>query len=137
MNKYDAHFYTLVSTDTKEMIHAARRQRFLVDQGYSYKVLKQSEIEARVLAPGAPPLRYSTVEEQIALLRQVMDARADLLGEEKELDEARFDEDPLPAATGTGKGRGSGPGTTTVRSEGVLAAMTGSGTRLYSEVQRK
>lgn len=41
---YDAYFYTLVTSDTLEMRHAAKRQRFLVDQGYSYKVMKQHEV---------------------------------------------------------------------------------------------
>jgi len=33
-----AYFYTLVSTDTKEMYYSAKRQRFLVQQGYSFEV---------------------------------------------------------------------------------------------------
>jgi DNA excision repair protein ERCC-3 len=34
-----ARFYTLVSPDTREVAHAARRQRFLIDQGYRYRVV--------------------------------------------------------------------------------------------------
>lgn len=37
--EYNAFFYNLVSTDTEEMVFAAKRQRFLVNQGYSYKVV--------------------------------------------------------------------------------------------------
>ncbi len=37
--EYNAFFYTLVSQDTMEMHYAAKRQRFLVNQGYSYKVI--------------------------------------------------------------------------------------------------
>lgn len=36
--EYNAFFYTLVSQDTMEMNYARKRQRFLVNQGYSYKV---------------------------------------------------------------------------------------------------
>lgn len=36
--EYNAFFYSLVSQDTKEMAYATGRQRFLIDQGYSYKV---------------------------------------------------------------------------------------------------
>ncbi len=36
--EYNAFFYSLVSKDTVEMSYATRRQRFLVDQGYAYKV---------------------------------------------------------------------------------------------------
>ncbi len=34
-----AHFYTLVSQDTADQEHAARRQRFLIEQGYSYTIV--------------------------------------------------------------------------------------------------
>ncbi len=33
-----AHFYTVVSRDTNEAEFAARRQRFLAEQGYSYDI---------------------------------------------------------------------------------------------------
>jgi DNA excision repair protein ERCC-3 len=34
----DAFFYTLVSQDTHEMYYSTKRQQFLIDQGYSFKV---------------------------------------------------------------------------------------------------
>lgn len=37
--EYNAYFYSLVSQDTQEMAYSTKRQRFLVDQGYSFKVL--------------------------------------------------------------------------------------------------
>lgn len=37
--EYNAFFYTLVSQDTMEMSYSRKRQRFLIDQGYSYKVV--------------------------------------------------------------------------------------------------
>ncbi len=37
-----AHFYTLVSADTVEQTHAARRQRFLIEQGYTYRITAYS-----------------------------------------------------------------------------------------------
>nr|CAG4638268.1 EOG090X01LU [Cyclestheria hislopi] len=37
--EYNAFFYTLVSQDTLEMSFSRKRQRFLVNQGYSYKVI--------------------------------------------------------------------------------------------------
>jgi superfamily II DNA or RNA helicase len=33
VGNYNAFFYTLVSKDTREMMYATKRQRFLVDQG--------------------------------------------------------------------------------------------------------
>lgn len=37
--EYNAFFYSLVSQDTMEMQYSLKRQRFLVNQGYSYKVI--------------------------------------------------------------------------------------------------
>lgn len=37
--EYNAFFYTLVSQDTMEMNYSRKRQRFLVNQGYAYKVI--------------------------------------------------------------------------------------------------
>ena len=36
---FNAHFYTLISPDTDEQYYANRRQRYLVDQGYAFKVV--------------------------------------------------------------------------------------------------
>jgi DNA excision repair protein ERCC-3 len=44
-----AHFYTLVTRDTKELDFALHRQLFLTEQGYSYEILDQSD-----LLPPAP-----------------------------------------------------------------------------------
>ncbi len=38
-NGYNAFFYSLVSKDTQEMYYSTKRQQFLIDQGYSFKVL--------------------------------------------------------------------------------------------------
>lgn len=37
--EYNAYFYSLVSQDTVEMAYSLKRQRFLINQGYSYKVI--------------------------------------------------------------------------------------------------
>merc|ERR1712150_222289 len=37
--EFNAFFYTLVSQDTAEMSYSRKRQRFLVNQGYAYKVV--------------------------------------------------------------------------------------------------
>ena len=41
-----AHFYTLVSRDTREQDFAAKRQLFLTEQGYHYDILYDDEIAA-------------------------------------------------------------------------------------------
>jgi len=42
-----AHFYTLVSRDTREMDFAHHRQLFLTEQGYSYEIMDESAVAAR------------------------------------------------------------------------------------------
>jgi DNA excision repair protein ERCC-3 len=39
-----AHFYTIVAAGTREQHFAARRQRFLVNQGYSYEILDAASL---------------------------------------------------------------------------------------------
>ncbi len=39
-----AHFYTLVTRDTREMDFAHHRQLFLTEQGYSYEILDEAEV---------------------------------------------------------------------------------------------
>lgn len=43
-DKFNAYFYTLISQDTKEVLYATKRQRFLVDQGYSYMAVDVEKI---------------------------------------------------------------------------------------------
>ncbi|XP_022903652.2 general transcription and DNA repair factor IIH helicase/translocase subunit XPB [Onthophagus taurus] len=67
--EYNAFFYTLVSQDTMEMNYSKRRQRFLVNQGYSYKVItKLAGMNEE------PDLMYKTRDEQGQLLQQVLAA---------------------------------------------------------------
>ncbi len=67
--EFNAFFYTLVSQDTSEMSFSRKRQRFLVNQGYAYKVVTR--------LPGMeedPALHYKTRDEQVLLLQQVLAA---------------------------------------------------------------
>src|SRR5690606_19409637 len=41
-----AHFYTIVARDTVDQEFAAHRQRFLAEQGYSYRIVDAEEIDA-------------------------------------------------------------------------------------------
>ncbi|XP_063690957.1 general transcription and DNA repair factor IIH helicase subunit XPB-like isoform X2 [Bolinopsis microptera] len=72
--EYNAFFYTLVSQDTQEMYYSNKRQRFLVNQGYSFKVINRLE------GMDQQDLHYSTKAEQAELLQKVLaatDADAD------------------------------------------------------------
>ncbi len=60
MDEFNAFFYTLVSQDTQEMSFSRKRQRFLVNQGYAYKVItKLAGMEED------KELLYGTKEQQV------------------------------------------------------------------------
>src|SRR5262249_61774199 len=47
-----AHFYTLVTRDTRELDFAHHRQLFLTEQGYSYRIVDGTEILGQVRMTG-------------------------------------------------------------------------------------
>lgn len=88
---FNAFFYSLVSKDTIEMFYSTKRQQFLVDQGYSFKVITELQGMQEM-----PDLIYRTRSEQIELLSSVLilgddaaDVGTDLVGSEWS-DDVRF-----------------------------------------------
>jgi DNA excision repair protein ERCC-3 len=64
---FNAFFYSLVSKDTQEMYFSSKRQAFLVDQGYAFKVITQlANIEK------TPGLAFADVSERRELLQKVL-----------------------------------------------------------------
>lgn len=63
---FKVYFYSLVSQDTDEMYYSSKRQQFLVDQGYSFRVVQnmENEIKGRSV--------FVSVVEQKELLRTVL-----------------------------------------------------------------
>ena len=47
-----AHFYTLVTRDTRELDFAHHRQLFLTEQGYSYAIMDESDFVGQVRKTG-------------------------------------------------------------------------------------
>ncbi|KYR00352.1 transcription factor IIH subunit [Tieghemostelium lacteum] len=85
---YNAFFYSLVSKDTQEMYYSTKRQQFLIDQGYSFKVINELPgIEQETLS-------YSTKQEQLDLLAKV-------LGEGDDVGKAEILEEDFDDITGT------------------------------------
>ncbi|KAA1101571.1 transcription factor TFIIH complex ERCC-3 subunit [Puccinia graminis f. sp. tritici] len=64
---FNAFFYSLVSRDTQEFYFSTKRQQFLIDQGYAFKVI--SHLQG---LENLPDLVYSSKEEQIELLQSVL-----------------------------------------------------------------
>lgn len=74
---FNAFFYSLVSKDTQEMYYSTKRQAFLVDQGYAFKVITHlSGMES------LPDLAYATARERRELLQQVLLKNEDAAGVE-------------------------------------------------------
>lgn len=61
-----------MSLDTTEMFYAAKRQRFLNDQGYSYKVITNAIERYKEKFPQKSQLHYDTEESQRKLLVDVL-----------------------------------------------------------------
>src|SRR5262249_59109106 len=51
-----AHFYTLVTRDTRELDFAHHRQLFLTEQGYSYNIVDATELHSALSKTGQRPL---------------------------------------------------------------------------------
>ncbi|KAF4520968.1 hypothetical protein B566_EDAN011604 [Ephemera danica] len=110
--EYNAFFYTLVSQDTIEMGYSRKRQRFLVNQGYSYKVI------TKLAGMEEENLNYTSREEQGQLLQQVLAA--------SDID---ADEEKMP-----GEGPRAGPSGT--RRVGNINSLSGADDSVYMEYRR-
>ncbi|KAE8677973.1 TFIIH basal transcription factor complex helicase XPB subunit [Hibiscus syriacus] len=109
--EYNAFFYSLVSTDTQEMYYSTKRQQFLIDQGYSFKVITS-------LPPpdAGTDLSYYHRDEQLALLGKVLTAGDDAVG----LEQLEEDADDIALH----KAR---------RSVGSMSTMSGANGMVYME----
>ncbi|XP_059072229.1 uncharacterized protein LOC131873227 [Cryptomeria japonica] len=117
--EYNAYFYSLVSQDTIEMHFARKRQRFLANQGYSYKVVTTFE------GIDKEELMYNTKEEQHQLLQQVMTANDTDAEEEKVANEPGF-------GLSSGAGRTGASGTYNRRNV-TMSSITGADDNTYIE----
>lgn len=104
MDEFNAFFYTLVSQDTAEMSFSRKRQRFLVNQGYAYKVV------TKLAGMEAEDLMYKTREDQVTLLQQTLAAN-----------DADAEEEGVIPSKGT------------VRRAGNMASLSGGDDNLYME----
>jgi DNA excision repair protein ERCC-3 len=90
---FNAFFYSLVSTDTQEMFYSTKRQQFLIDQGYSFKIITHLQGLAEL-----PNLAFKSKAEQLELLSAVLmanDTAADIASD------VRVDDGDLQGAVTT------------------------------------
>ena len=126
---FNAFFYTLISRDTKEMYYSGKRQQFLVDQGYSFKVI--SELPGMDSLQGLEdrrPLAYSSQADQLNLLTTV------LTNDESALARANEADDQEAARAGGGEGDGVASGAGVKRKEASMSTLSGAGSERYAEV---
>lgn len=112
---FNAFFYSLVSKDTQEMYYSSKRQAFLVDQGYAFKVITHLEgIE------NLPGLAFASPTERRELLQEVM------LQNETSADVEKVDDDLFSGRSAGPKGKSSGVSKKVAkRTAGMLSELSG------------
>jgi DNA excision repair protein ERCC-3 len=133
---YNAFFYTLISTDTKEMFFSTKRQQYLIDQGYTFKVLQDlpdiADKESQIL---------SSLNQELDLLNKVLYYQCSDLDAKEERALSRTlqgeveDEEQTTENSNTG-GAGVGLTSSVAVSKKVnkgLSKVSGVGNKLYAE----
>lgn len=123
---FNAFFYSLVSKDTQEMYYSSKRQAFLVDQGYAFKVITHLQgIE------NLPGLAYASPAERRELLQEVM------LQNETSADVEKVDDDLFSPRSGGTRGRSSDMGKKGAkRTAGMLSDLSGGQDMAYIEYNK-
>lgn len=114
VREHNAFFYSLVSTDTEEMYFSTKRQQFLIQQGYAFKVV------SNIIDEGVKyNLLFSTCKEQIYMLERLI-----------RLDEATAGEEVLEEDEDDITGIGNHSDTVKRREDSMLALSGAQGTYL-------
>jgi DNA excision repair protein ERCC-3 len=86
-SSFNAFFYTLVSTDTQEMFYSTKRQQYLIDQGYTFKIVTTLSERADREAL-EHDYAYKTPEDDRTLLRTVLTSDTELEKDQRAEDTA-------------------------------------------------
>jgi DNA excision repair protein ERCC-3 len=124
---FNAFFYSLVSKDTQEMFYSTKRQAFLVDQGYAFKVITELQGLKQL-----PNLAYSSDHDQRELLQNVLLQNADAANMDAYTDD--FDDinsNPVSRAATPKIG-----GSKAKRTTGNLASLAGGEGMAYQETNK-
>ncbi|KAG5360253.1 DNA repair helicase RAD25 [Yarrowia sp. B02] len=117
---FNAFFYSLVSKDTQEMYYSTKRQAFLVDQGYAFKVITHLHGMENL-----PDLAYASARERRELLQEVLLQNEDAATLEEGDNADSF------VGRGSSNKRGSAKRTT-----GSLASLAGGEDMAYIETNK-
>lgn len=85
---FRSRFFTLVSKDTDEVQFSAKRKKFLIDQGYSFKVIPT--LEELIPEDERKQLAYINKADQVALLDEL---KLDLKAEDKNVVQEEDDDE--------------------------------------------
>lgn len=128
---FNAFFYSLVSKDTQEMYYSTKRQAFLVDQGYAFKVITHLHGMEEL-----PNLAYSSARERRELLQEVLLQNEDMAGLEAGDDADNF----VGRGSSAGKaarGKAGGPGAAKARRVvGNMSNLAGGDDMAYVEYNK-
>ncbi|KAJ3332056.1 hypothetical protein HDU76_001449 [Blyttiomyces sp. JEL0837] len=117
---FNAFFYTLVSRDTEEMYYCSKRQQFLLDQGYTFKII--SKLEGM---DSLANLAYVTLQERLELLATILISNENMFEMDMEEEDIEMD---------VGTPRATMP-EMTVRT-GTMSSLSGADSMAYLELPR-
>ncbi|KAF2646733.1 DNA repair helicase rad25 [Massarina eburnea CBS 473.64] len=118
---FNAFFYTLVSKDTDEIYYASKRQAFLVDQGYAFKVITRLEgLDQR------KDLAFFSPQERRELLMEIC------LAKDADMETERIDGDAFGMMKAGTKMKNKGAR----RTAGTLSELSGGQDMAYVEYGR-
>lgn len=123
-HSFNAFFYTLVTTDTQEMFYSAKRQQYLIDQGYTFKVCTNlcEKADKDAIEGG---FNYATPEDDRKLLRTVLTSETTLEKEQRDEDNAIRKNNADGAAMADAKVK---------RNVGSMASLSGGSGKRYKEI---
>ncbi|OQO14016.1 hypothetical protein B0A48_00891 [Cryoendolithus antarcticus] len=119
---FNAFFYSLVSKDTNEMFYSAKRQAFLVDQGYAFKVITHLNGIDKM-----PNLHFSTQQERMSLLTDVL-LQNETAGDVEDIKDDLFSDRNVA--------RNRGRKALVKRQAGTLSSLAGGESMAYMEYAR-
>ena len=134
---FNAFFYSLVSTDTREMYFSKKREDFLVNQGYAFRVITNLLGIANAGAAHSERDNYHGVgmgkRDQLNILAKVLDASES----EGAIESVRGDETGFAAyADAAGAGAGAGARLEATRVVSSMRALSGAVGMAYAEFDR-
>lgn len=122
---FNAFFYSLVSKDTNEMYYSSKRQAFLVDQGYAFKVITHLNGIERM-----PNLAYNNQQDRMSLLTDVL-LQSETAGDVEDIKDDLFSDRNVAKK----QKKKNGPGVR--RQAGTLSSLAGGEDMAYMEYSAK